>query len=457
MPDFNNFVLERWLMSIPIKDQRVLAIRSGGRCAFRSCQKILTAEATLPDKEAILGEMAHIVGEMPSGPRGDSSLTPSERNSYSNLILLCNVHHQLIDDKPHTYTVEKLHAMKKEHEEWVEKALSKASDNRPLLDLSQLKTEVTYSTLLPVERMPRYIFGAVCLLRSEKEVKEQMKPLRLSQSHRLEMAPFILRNGYLYTFQDLTDPGNPFANVVYPTDAVMVSLSDWWDHKDYRNWLITLLNRSLNKLCGRRQLELDKEHHRYYFAPLEKGEARDIDYRPLNQKTANRNVVWEPKRKKTGDGYGYWYHRAVSLKFVSVTEKAWCLSIRPELRVTLDGYKPLPSDKIGARITAKKSHMFNYDLLAEVNFWRSYLSDHKPRIILSFGFNPMQNLVISTQLEEGHVTWPGIPEEHAKEFKNVTYIDDIFSWAEFAEISKDFNDDDEISEWETSDDQNEDN
>ena len=28
------------------------------------------------------------------------------------------------------------------------------------------------------------------------------------------------------------------------------------------------------------------------------------------------------------------------------------------------------------------------------------------------------------------VRWPGIPEEHAKPFKNVEYLDDLFSWAE---------------------------
>lgn len=64
------------------------------------CRRLLTTDGSPPDRDAILGEMAHIVAESPDGPRGQSPLTPTERNNYENLLLLCNVHHQLIDDQP---------------------------------------------------------------------------------------------------------------------------------------------------------------------------------------------------------------------------------------------------------------------------------------------------------------------------------------------------------------------
>ena len=78
--------------------------------------------------------------------------------------------------------------------------------------------------------------------------------------------------------------------------------------------------------------------------------------------------------------------------------------------------------------------MFNYDLLGEVQFWRDFLSDSRPRIIMSFG--PNQYIVVSTSLMEGTVTWPGIPAEHAKPFKNIDYVDDLFSWAEFSALEE---------------------
>ena len=76
--------------------------------------------------------------------------------------------------------------------------------------------------------------------------------------------------------------------------------------------------------------------------------------------------------------------------------------------------------------------MFNYDLLGEVQFWRDFLSVSRPRIIMSFG--PKQFIVVSTTLMEGTVTWPGIPAEYAKPFKNIEYVDDLFSWAEFSAL-----------------------
>lgn len=180
-------------------------------------------------------------------------------------------------------------------------------------------------------------------------------------------------------------------------------------------------------------MRLDREHRRYYFPPLEPGQPRAVEYTPLNKKRASRAVVWQPKRKATGEVRPYWFHRAVSLRFLRTAEQSWVLSIRPELRITVDGVEESPSEKIGGRVTRKKSRTFNYDLLGEVHFWRDYLSDSRPRIMLPFG-SARQVIVVSTTLMHGEIMWPGIPKEHAKPFKNVEYIDDLFTWAEFSSL-----------------------
>lgn len=106
-------------MAIPLAQQRRLLQRSGNMCAFPDCRLLLTAEGTPDDPVVVLGEMAHIVGESPGGPRGMSPLTAKQRNMYANLILLCNQHHQLIDSEGAlaTYTVERLTAMKGKYSE----------------------------------------------------------------------------------------------------------------------------------------------------------------------------------------------------------------------------------------------------------------------------------------------------------------------------------------------------
>jgi hypothetical protein len=79
------------------------------------------------DATVVLGEMAHIVAESLNGPRGDSTLTLEERNRAANLILLCNTHHQFIDDQGQLeiFTVERLRALKETHEQWVEATLGR--------------------------------------------------------------------------------------------------------------------------------------------------------------------------------------------------------------------------------------------------------------------------------------------------------------------------------------------
>jgi hypothetical protein len=413
-------------MAIREREQKKLLLRSGGRCAFQDCRRVLTFGSDATGGVAILGEMAHIVAERPDGPRGNSPLPIGERNKYENLILLCNVHHQLIDDKPQTYTVERLHQIKKDHEEWVEKTLGRSASNGVVEEPPQQPTETVYSTLLPVERMPNFVFGAPCELRDEKDVKKSLRDIPVG-----ELAPFILRDSKLFAFHDLCDPDNPFRDVINVKTAQRYVARSWWDDPNYYKWFIELLNRVLNKITGRRGLNFDKKHHRYFFQPEKAGQVREVSYRPLNKDKETRKVVWQPISKTTGEGRGYWYHRAVALRFFRISSTDWCLSIRPELHVTKDGIEPLASEKIGARVTRKKSRMFNYDLLGEVQFWRDYLSEQKPRIIGRFG---KQSLIVPTKLAEGKITWPGIPKEYSMPFTNIEYLDDLFTWAEYSEL-----------------------
>jgi len=41
--------------------------------------------------------IAHIVAEKPDGPRGDPARSPLLADAIENLMLLCDVHHRLID------------------------------------------------------------------------------------------------------------------------------------------------------------------------------------------------------------------------------------------------------------------------------------------------------------------------------------------------------------------------
>ncbi|WNG17511.1 hypothetical protein [Cystobacter fuscus] len=108
---------------------------------------------------ATLGSMCHIVGESTKGPRGHSNLTLQERNSYSNLILLCNHHHNIIDTDVKKYSVETLHKIKSDHELWVEESLASSKPDPDTLVYSDLID--TISTSLQLGSWNWFVDGAV--------------------------------------------------------------------------------------------------------------------------------------------------------------------------------------------------------------------------------------------------------------------------------------------------------
>ena len=111
-------------MSITLKTHKMLWGRSGNRCAMPDCRKELVMDATETDDESLIGEECHIVAKSADGPRGDPDFPEDKINKYDNLILLCSVHHKIIDDQSNTFSVEYLKEIKTMHERWVRELLT---------------------------------------------------------------------------------------------------------------------------------------------------------------------------------------------------------------------------------------------------------------------------------------------------------------------------------------------
>jgi hypothetical protein len=415
-------------MTISSKDLRLLYQRSGNRCAFPTCPQILTEPETELDDPAVLSEVAHIVARSIDGPRGHDPLPIDERDIYENLILLCEKHHTIVDTQWRTYTVERLRQIKADHEARIQAVTDQISVSGQTTEL--IKKETLFSTLLPVVSIPRYVYGVSSQYNDQQERVAAVDIV--APANKSEIYPFIIRGGMLYCFQDLRDPHGPFQKLTQNKNAHRFSSLDWWKDPDCSKWYVSLLNRSLNKLTGRKGLNLDRRHNRYYFQPPKAGESLEITYRSLNRTSTKRQVVWQPITKKTGIPKSYWYHQAVALQFHQISRDNWCLSIRPEFHITKDGFASYDSDAIGSKVTRKIAHMFNYDYLGEIQFWRDFLSDGRRRIIMPFGRG--QQIIVSTNIMQTKIEWPGIPEEYAKSFKNIEYQDDLFSWAELNQL-----------------------
>ena len=120
---------------IGLRDQKLLWMKSGDLFAFTDCRRKLAIEVEQSGRTSIISQEAHIVAEKPDGPRGDSPLTLEERNSYSNLMLLCLEHHKIVDDNPETFTVDSLLAMRAAHETWFASLRSPDDERREAHEL----------------------------------------------------------------------------------------------------------------------------------------------------------------------------------------------------------------------------------------------------------------------------------------------------------------------------------
>ena len=92
--------------------KRLFAV-SGNRCAFPGCALPLVDEAS----GKVTGRICHIRARSPEGLRYDPEQSEKKRHGFANLLLMCPLHHDVIDSDAETYTVERLLEIKTQHEE----------------------------------------------------------------------------------------------------------------------------------------------------------------------------------------------------------------------------------------------------------------------------------------------------------------------------------------------------
>ncbi|PFH91382.1 SAVED domain-containing protein [Bacillus sp. AFS088145] len=148
--------------SIPEKVKIRLWGKAAGRCQYEGCNTPLWYDS-ITKSEFNAAYIAHIVADSPDGPRGDSERSVLLSKDIANLMLLCDVHHRLIDrDQVEQHPEELLLRMKKKHEEKMELLTSLVDDKESQVLLyganiglngSKISMEKAIYAMLP-ERYP---------------------------------------------------------------------------------------------------------------------------------------------------------------------------------------------------------------------------------------------------------------------------------------------------------------
>jgi len=164
--------------AIPNKIVNLLWAISAGRCQM--CNTVLYQDL-LTKKQVNSAYIAHIVDVNHQTHRYDKDLSPKLETDISNLMLLCDTHHRLIDNEGEKdYTVERLQKIKREHEERIQKLTEITSDKQSFIieyslsigeqqfqtSYQEIKNAVVFDGLYPAEDTP------IILSCSEAELKD---------------------------------------------------------------------------------------------------------------------------------------------------------------------------------------------------------------------------------------------------------------------------------------------
>jgi len=121
---------------------RRLDTLSANECYAPTCTKNLIAE----DEKTIISKICHIEAASKNGPRYNPNMSDDERRDFNNLILLCDEHHNIIDNKENEsiYPVVLLREWKINHEsKLLYKHLSQNSSllNQAIMALADIELE----------------------------------------------------------------------------------------------------------------------------------------------------------------------------------------------------------------------------------------------------------------------------------------------------------------------------
>jgi hypothetical protein len=194
-------------MTISNKTRKVLWGRSGNRCAI--CKHELVIEATPQDSESVVGDECHIISAKPNGPRHDPSYPKDELDAYENLILLCRIHHKMVDDQADTYTIDILRQMKSNHEVWVTQTLSDKPHIGKPLKVTRVKQNIPayLSRLTTGKQVLDLVTGTMAFSMDHDELESESE--------------VALVGGFLQTIRDWGD----IVDDLEPTDRVGIGFS----------------------------------------------------------------------------------------------------------------------------------------------------------------------------------------------------------------------------------------
>ncbi len=202
--------------------------------------------------------------------------------------------------------------------------------------------------------------------------------------------PFILHEGMLFTFHDLSKLANSLYNQINVNDTKNVTVEEFIANYGEERF-VWLLNECFYRHLKAKDLWIDRYRKRVYFPRTDDG-PRTIEYQ-ARVRRATRTVV---KRKNR-----YWEHKSFRFRFERFAD-AWTLVILPSYVFTTDGRGNLLEGNLVNRLsTTRQSRDYNNVVHNDLVFWSWVLSGGQ-QSTFTLNINPTGAQESSNSLNEVH-------------------------------------------------------
>lgn len=248
--------------------------------------------------------------------------------------------------------------------------------------------EMLYCNLLPIERLPQYVYIAPIakhLLREKRggmafpPKKEIMDFIREAQEDgTIEskfMPAFRLFEGNVVAFHDLESPDGPLSIVVDTSAVDIMSTLEFLKDPDGRMLIVSLLNMAIDRYLLRIGLRSDFHRgKRRFFFPGSGSEPIKVKWKPV-KKRAERSIA-KPYTDRDGNIL-YWLNRGAWLKVLFLANKFY-LHIRPTWVITEDGVTVKRGPDVGRKVYKWTAPERNLAVLYNIRFWTWVFQDRQP-------------------------------------------------------------------------------
>jgi hypothetical protein len=245
-------------------------------------------------------------------------------------------------------------------------------------------TETLYCNLLPIERLPRYVYSAEiasdlirvnsqgeALSPSKSRIKQVIRATQENEAiepDRRFMPAFRMYEERIFTFHDLEDPEGALASVIDENTVEVVDMASFLRDEDLRKLAVSLFNMAIARHLGRAGLVIDEEKQWRFFFPDRDGNARMITWTPRKKKALR--TVAKPIVKD--DRVMFWRNLGAYVQVIFLANKFY-IQVLPTWVITNDGHTAATGPEIGRKVVRWTGPERNMQVLFHIRFWTSIL------------------------------------------------------------------------------------